>query len=264
MATTTTFNISEVLCFVFNKYGKLKRLQLKSTLQSYYAEDELIEAKDRLHTDASNLQLTDLPHNRTRAKGDNRSKFVADDILDLCTFLDEKGCLGNLPSYLAQNLDHVPLVKSENLELFCVAKKIEDMEKRLATVESLNIENLVAKFENVSTRLYSQQDSISKAASDLVSLSTLVNNEQLAVNNASDQASAGSMVSEQSSSWVDVAVAPSNSAPEQKWTIVSRQKPKSTPKLSVRVHGVKVSESSTIRSVPRKPILAAYVGRLMV
>jgi len=260
--------ISEVLCFVLNKYGKLTRMQLKSMLHSFYSDDELNEAKDRLHGDASNLNVTDLPRHRTRAKGDNRAKLLAGDIIDLCTFIDEKGCLGSLPTYVARNLDRVPAVKAEDLELFCVAKKMEEMEKRLAAVESVNFENLMTRFDNVSARLNMQQDTIQRATNDLItqmdSATSQLNTPQSESLQVSGEVPVDSADNKKTSSWAEVAAAASSASADEEWTVVSRQKekPASAPRLPVRVHGTKASESATIRSVPRKPVLVAYVGRL--
>ena len=73
-----------------------------------------------------------------RVASDLRPKLVADDILDLCVFLDENGSLDRLPSYVARNLSHVPTVKPEDMELFCVSQKLEAMEKRLSAIESVS------------------------------------------------------------------------------------------------------------------------------
>jgi len=46
-------SINEVLCFVLNKFGKFMKALLKSTLLSFYNEDELSAAKDMLFADAA-------------------------------------------------------------------------------------------------------------------------------------------------------------------------------------------------------------------
>ena len=64
-------------------------------------------------------------------------------------------------------------------------------------------------------------------------------------------------------SWANLAAVAASSNSE--WTVVQR---KQKPKLPIRVRGAKTMDSSQspatpgVRSVPRKPVLAAYVGRL--
>jgi len=152
--------ISKVLCYTLNKYGKLTRLQLKSTLSGFYSEDELAYAKDILFDDAGKLHLTDLPrYVKCTSKGD-KVKLIVDDILDLCSFLDEKHQLSNLPTYVAQNVDRIPTVKMEDMELFCSVKKLEDIDVRLKAVESANIATLIDKCDTVSKQLESRQNAV--------------------------------------------------------------------------------------------------------
>jgi len=109
----------------------MTRLQPKSVLSGFYSEDELAYAKDVLFGDAGRLNLTDLPRYVKRTSKGDKVKLIVDDILDLCTFLDEKHQLYNLPTYVAQNVDRIPKVKLEDMELFCAAKKMEDIDVRL-------------------------------------------------------------------------------------------------------------------------------------
>jgi len=76
----------------------------------------------------------DLPRIVKHARGDNRLKALADDIIELCTVLDEKGCSAQLPAYVAKNLDRIPAVKPEDMEPFCVSQKLEALETRLSAV----------------------------------------------------------------------------------------------------------------------------------
>jgi len=50
--------ISEVLCFIFNKYGQFTKTQLKSALVGFYTEEELISGKDDLHGHVTELVST--------------------------------------------------------------------------------------------------------------------------------------------------------------------------------------------------------------
>jgi len=76
--------VSELLCFVFNKFGDFKKAQLKSVLIGFYTENELDAAKDQLFADSDKLNLESRPRYVRRARGDNRVRLVAEDLLDLC------------------------------------------------------------------------------------------------------------------------------------------------------------------------------------
>ena len=97
--------VSEVLCFIANKFSVLTKLQLKSILVGFYTQEELIVAKDGLFASSAKLNVDGLPRPVKRARGDNRAKLTADDLLDLYMCLDEKGCLDRLPTYVARNLE---------------------------------------------------------------------------------------------------------------------------------------------------------------
>ena len=118
-------------------------MQLKNVLVSFYSEDELIEAKDVLWSDVDKLDLDNMPRKITRSKGDNRAKIVAENVLELIVLLDERGCIGKLPIYTARNLDRIPPVKVEELEIFCVSKKIEAVEQKLAALEEVNLTEFI-------------------------------------------------------------------------------------------------------------------------
>ena len=49
--------ISEVLCFIANKFSVLTKIQLKSILVGFYTEEELIVAKDGLFASSAKLNL---------------------------------------------------------------------------------------------------------------------------------------------------------------------------------------------------------------
>jgi len=52
--------VSKVLCFLFNKFVKCPKIQLKNVLVSIYNEQELIEVKDLLWTDVYKLKLNNM------------------------------------------------------------------------------------------------------------------------------------------------------------------------------------------------------------
>ena len=45
-----------------------------------------------------------LPRNVKRPKSDNRVRMIAEDMIDLCDFLDEKALVGQLSVYVAREM----------------------------------------------------------------------------------------------------------------------------------------------------------------
>lgn len=60
---------------------------------------------------SAKLNVEGLPRYVKRTKVDNHVKLIEDDLLDLCACLDAEGCFDCLPTFVAQNLEHVPSVK---------------------------------------------------------------------------------------------------------------------------------------------------------
>ena len=199
-----------------------------------------------------------------------------DELLKLCTFLDEQGCFGLLPKYVAGNLDRIPAVKLEDIELFCVSQKLEALEKRLAAVEVVN-----CKLDHISDKLADQHATVDRTVDKIDSL--VANNvpAQSAVHKPSwsDIFTAGNMagVKVQSGAAV-VSDDPSASSAvhglpfqlvvrkQKKQKQKQRQQGQSTNNVQVHLRGTKES-SSGIRAIPwtdfpREGVLSAFVGRL--
>jgi len=156
--------------------------------------------------------------------------------------------IGALPRFVVANLDRVPALKPEELDVCMLLHKIN----RLAET--------VARHHELLTR---QQDGSSSTAPGGVPAQqseTLMSCTNAGTTtHPSVDATAESAVG----SWANLAAAAASSNSE--WTVVQR---KQKPKLPIPVRGAKTMDSSQapatpgVRSVPRKPVLAAYVGRL--
>ena len=240
--------VSEVLYFLLNKFMKITKVQLRTVLLSFYAEDELNDAKEMLFAGAAKV-LDDLPRFVKRSKGDNRARLIADDLLDLCSFLDEKGCVGALSHYAAYNL-------VEDMETFCMAQKLAALEKRLDAVESMNIDGLTAKMDRLSEQLDGHRSA---------------QPAETPVSDAAAEAGALNVPLDEPSPPQDLHHVTEPTARESEWTEVVRKpptkpKPTQVPKPAIRLFGAKnpVDSSGTVRAVPRKSVLAAFVGRLHI
>jgi len=254
--------ISETLCFIANKFSIVTRLQLKSILVGFYSEDELSNAKDALFANAVKLNVEGLPRHVKRAKGDNRVKLIADDLLEMFTCLDEKGCLARLPIYVARNLDRVPSVKLEDMELFCVSQKLESLVKRVSAVESVS-----SKLDHVMMQLDTQQNGITDMI-EKVSVASAVNQRVLrqdpgpaCTHEMENEAAQPSLPGESSTAAYE---ASSDVVSENPWQPVRRRRQPRSAMLPTRLRGCKEATvpGSGVRAVPRESILAAFVSRL--
>ena len=261
--------ISEVLCFLSNRFSCTSRLQLKSILTAFFKEDELSEAKDQLFTDAAKTNVDGLPRNVKRAQGDNRLKALAVDLLDMFTCLDERRALTSLPVYVARNLDRIPTVKLEDMELFCVSQKLEALEKRLAAVETVN-----SKLDHISDQLAVQMDTVAGAAERIDKMAAVSESSQRPVTwadtvSATNQPllrSAAETISEGAVTVPD----PSDGDSGPPFQLVERRKSQQRHQqqqannrvYQVRLRGTKSVSDDRVRAVPRTGVLSAFVGRL--
>ena len=86
------------LCFLMSKYGKSGSNVLKSTLADFYAEEDLITAKQQVMRVIERINTTvKKPRMATRRDGSGRIAQEVNDLLELMTFLDENQLTKDLP-----------------------------------------------------------------------------------------------------------------------------------------------------------------------
>ena len=150
--------VNELLCCVVSKFLKMTVNQLKSLMRSFYTDDELLVARDVLISSVDAVTGPSITLSRyAKRKGDSKGRMLVDDILDILSFADEHKLLDMLPSFVAANLDRVPTVKADDLDLFIAARHLDALEQKLETAVHLG-----SLLPNLS-RLESILDSIDKA-----------------------------------------------------------------------------------------------------
>jgi len=136
--------ISEVLFFVFNKYGKVPDDHLKKIITNFYSIGDIRAAKELLRAEmvrllvpdmsaASESELAkhvtpDLPRLVTHHRGDNRSAAETTDLIDLAVKCDEMNMIAQLPTFVAATYDKVPLVQADDLDVCLLAKRLAKLE----------------------------------------------------------------------------------------------------------------------------------------
>src|ERR1043165_461169 len=130
MADSRELVVSEALCFLFNKFGKVPEKNIKSVVINFYNDEEVSSAKDLLYRSLEQLKIDGLPR-LVKRKGDNKAKMDVEDIFTLLNFADEKLELNNLPTFVAVSVDRVPSIKPEDLDIFILAQKVAAIEEQL-------------------------------------------------------------------------------------------------------------------------------------
>ena len=233
--------ISEFMCFVMNNFGKTPLKNIKDIVVNFYEAEEIVAAKELLHQELTKLSLDGLPR-LLRRQGDNRSVRDMDDIMAYITRADEGGMLSSLPVFVAAKLDRLPTTKPSEMDLYALVCRMARLEEAVAS-----------------------HDTVMKQ----LPKSVINGNDAQQMVLSADNVSVDSPpqppdhTSQSSSTWADVA-ADNGGDHASGWNVVNHQKHKSQPRLPVRVLGSKEVEqtSTAVRTVPRKSVLAAYVGRL--
>jgi len=120
--------VSNLLCFLTNKYGKCAVRQLKSMVVDFYDVSDVCSAKRQLIDDIKGMNLdVNMPHVPERRENHNKAVLVVDDIFTLFAFLDENLKLTMLPRYVADNPDLMPSSRLYEGDLHILMKLIEKM-----------------------------------------------------------------------------------------------------------------------------------------
>jgi len=120
--------VSDVLCFLVNKFVKTPVKLLKTVVTDFYSVDALADAKIRLLEDIKGMNLSARPpHVPLRRTGEGRLAHEVDDLLTLFTFIDESKLFDQLPTYVSSCPDYMP-----SLRLY-----EGDMQVLMAVIQSL-------------------------------------------------------------------------------------------------------------------------------
>lgn len=136
--------ISEVLFFVLNKFGRDPVDQIKKIVADFFTVADVREAKellraelvrilcpdlsDRTWSELCKHVVADLPRLMTHNRGDKRGLLETADMLDLILKADEMNVLDKLPTFVAASYDKVPIVKSEDLDICLIARRLAKLE----------------------------------------------------------------------------------------------------------------------------------------
>ena len=124
--------LSDVLCFLVNKYGKVSSKMLKNVLSDYYSAEVVSDAKFQLSSDIDMLNLsTQRPHMPQRRDVDGRITKEVDDILSLFNFTDENKLTDKLPKYVASSPDCMPSLRLYDGDMNTVMNILRNLEMKV-------------------------------------------------------------------------------------------------------------------------------------
>jgi hypothetical protein len=218
-------NISELLCFLLNNYGKTPSDNIKVVTAAFYNSAEIVAAKNLLFECADKLALVNAPRRVYRRKADDKARLDVDDIFALLDNIDEQNMMGSLPTFVALNLDRIPPLKSDVADLFLAVKRISDLEAKVDALVTHCMEKpSIEKLSVLKPGLVKRLDNITSGP--VVTL------------DKDDSGSCSNTVIADKPAWADLA----KSFGDDDFTVVSKLKsPKRPPSVPVVWFGLAVS-----------------------
>jgi len=132
--------INAPLCFIINKRGRLPMKEMKDLLFNFYNNDAIIEAKEIICESIQTLKIDGAPKMRKRRDSkefpDSKLKLDIDDLLMFITYIDEKGLIDRLPTFVTDRPDSIPSQRLLEGDMLAVLNKLTRLEERCASLQS--------------------------------------------------------------------------------------------------------------------------------
>jgi len=110
-ATSISLNdkliISELLCYLNYKFGKLSLVTLKCTIVDFCSAEKITEAKETIVKSVDELCIDKWPKPPKR-RTDNKAAIEVDDLIGIFSYLDENALINKIPKFVAENIDNLP------------------------------------------------------------------------------------------------------------------------------------------------------------
>jgi len=239
--------ISELLCYIFGKYGKMPMDSIRSVIVSFYDGAEILAAKELLSKYVGELKLDGAPRCVSRRKSDDKAKVDAEDILGLVSFVDERRTIDSLPKFVAANLERVPPLQSDVLDLCLAVNRIAVLESKMEQLMLNYVQAQVPQVPVCVTRSTKPDATPPESLTATINVGTQLSSVNTAVSANTTPVTEVQCDDGVSSTWASVTNNAANSDGE--WQAVVRQQRKEKPKPTVRVRGAKV-DAGTVTAVP--------------
>jgi hypothetical protein len=132
MADFSLFLLSDLLCFLVNKYNKVPLKSIKSIIMDFYSSKDIADSKSLLIKEFEKLGVKNPPR-ITRSHRDSMASgsMDLDDIVSIITYLDENQLLKSIPAFVSSSPDNMPSVRLAEGDLDFLLKKLSTMEDLL-------------------------------------------------------------------------------------------------------------------------------------
>ena len=256
---------NELLCYLQNYYGNSSKASLTTTLNGFYTQEEISSAKALLFQTAEQLQTVNggKLHRLVTRKGDNKKAADVDDIISLFADLDVNKV--ELPRFMAGDLRRIPPFVPDatdicalTLSVGIIQSQLADLQSRFSMFATTAAPVTVVPHTTAVTDGSSDPTRVSSGTAgsfDSAGFSGVTSHSLHLCSSVADVQDQSSD-SGPSTSWADMAESAKNNPNE--WIIQKKSK-----KPQIRVKGAKTSDAE-VKAVPRKSILAAYVGRMHI
>ena len=121
--------ISELLRYVFGKYGQIPLD--RSVVLSFNDGTEALSAKELLFKCVGDLKLDGSPRCVSRRRSDDKSRLDTEDLLGVMIFAGRRGAIDLLPKFVAANLERVPALQSDVLNLCLAANRVAVLDSKI-------------------------------------------------------------------------------------------------------------------------------------
>jgi hypothetical protein len=157
--------VNEMLCYAVGMFVKTTAVKLKTIISSFYSFEELSYAKEILINCVEKIR-NNLLQRYAKRKGENRSKLTADDIYDILSSCDENNILGSLPKFVAMDIDRIPTIRTEDIDVISMALRIKSIESRISLIETLheNSESTNNKLTSIEAKLVTLENRSTEVA----------------------------------------------------------------------------------------------------
>ena len=148
--------ISELLCYLQCKFGKIPLNSLKLVISDFYKSSDISTAKELLTESVDNLNIDKWVKAKParRKNSDNKCRNELEDIFSVLCFLDENLQLDKLPIFVAQNVDNLPSNRIEEGDLRCVLNKLDILDKKLDNPIANQVQSNVGPMINVNYEMF--------------------------------------------------------------------------------------------------------------
>ena len=127
--------ISEVLCFLSNKFHNYPLTMIKNAMLEFYREEEIFAAKLLLIQCISDKGLDVQQYTRNRI-GPHKNKSTLDDICNIWSLIDESVGTISLPTFCAFDLSRIPVLCDDMSDIAMIKKSVMDLESQVKALSA--------------------------------------------------------------------------------------------------------------------------------